>query len=249
MIRRTLLILSLACWTELLWSQEATLERQFEIPSDAELQGVGPMRRYDWFRNIWNKRRTTFESNREASEGAVVFLGDSITQGWKDDFSGAFAGLRKANRGISGDTTRGMLYRLEQDVLSLDPTAVVLLMGTNDLEEKGTPQQIASNVRQIVEAIEQHSRETPILLCLVMPSSESKSRPADAIKEINQLYREIARQHEQVTLVDTWTPFADESGNAKREEFPDLLHPNAKGYAKWEQILRPALQSSGLLNK
>lgn len=106
--------------------------------TDTDLPGAGPIRRYDWFRKLWEERRTRFNQQRQADQNAVVFLGDSITQAANDNFFGLFPGLKIANRGISGDTTRGMLLRLEHDVLSLDPKAIVMLMGTNDLEE-GTP--------------------------------------------------------------------------------------------------------------
>src|SRR5262245_36677759 len=71
------------------------------------LPGAGPIRREDWFRPIWNERREQFESRRDRDQDAVVFFGDSITQGWGDDFRGKFGDLKVANRGISGDTTRG----------------------------------------------------------------------------------------------------------------------------------------------
>ncbi|KAA5539615.1 DUF1080 domain-containing protein [Roseiconus nitratireducens] len=223
----------------------AVAEERFVIPDDAALPGEGPMRRYDWFQNVWRNRRTTFQANRDAKQGAVVFLGDSITQGWGDDFRGALPSVSKANRGISGDTTRGMLSRLDQDVLQLDPAAVVLLMGTNDLEEGAEPETIAGNVQRIVQALKQHDPKMPIVLCEVFPSSSEKARPADKIKQINQLYRDLAKGDPQITVLDTWTLFADDSGNAKAAEFPDLLHPNAKGYAKWEAALRPILATLG----
>ncbi|MFN5959977.1 MAG: GDSL-type esterase/lipase family protein, partial [Verrucomicrobiota bacterium] len=97
---------------------------------DDGMAGTGPVRRYDWFRGLWNEKRAAWAKRLEADRGAVVFLGDSITQGWGDDFGGSFPGMKAANRGISGDTTRGMLHRLEHDVLALQPAAVVLLMGT-----------------------------------------------------------------------------------------------------------------------
>jgi len=102
--------------------------------SDDGLPGAGPIRRYDWFRNLWNEKRKVWATKTEADQNAVVFLGDSITQGWGDDLGNSFPGLKVANRGISGDTTRGMLIRLNDDVLALRPTGVVMLMGTNDLE-------------------------------------------------------------------------------------------------------------------
>jgi beta-glucosidase len=225
----------------------ATAEKQFLIPETNEsMAGTGPVRRYDWMKQIWQRRRATFDARAEQDQNAIVFLGDSITQGWGDDFRGDFENRKVANRGISGDTTRGMLYRLKEDVLDLDPKAVVMLMGTNDLEEHATPETIASNVRLILKALNAHDADMPIVLCLVMPSSETKSRPASQIKRINELLTEIANENQTVHLVDTWTPFANEQGDAKVEEFPDLLHPNQAGYSKWKAALEPTLQKLNL---
>src|SRR6056300_1520004 len=123
------------------------------IPADSEIAGSGPVRRYDWFRNLWKNKRTSWVKEVEAKQGALVFLGDSITQGWGDDLKGAFGKTKVANRGISGDTTRGMLYRMPEDVLALKPTGVVLLMGTNDLEEGATPEVIAGNLKLILKGL------------------------------------------------------------------------------------------------
>ncbi|WP_081613972.1 GDSL-type esterase/lipase family protein [Novipirellula maiorica] len=222
---------------------------RFSLPeTDKGLAGAGPLRRYDWFQNVWQKRREAFAANAQSKQGHVVFLGDSITQGWRDDFRGDFKSIDPANRGISGDTTRGMLLRLDEDVIGLDPAAVVILAGTNDLEEGAEPETIAGNMQLIVDALRAHDSKMPIILCNVFPSHESKKRPADKIKRLNQLYAELAKQTTNVIVLDTWTLFADDQGNAKKEEFPDLLHPNAKGYAKWEAALRPVLATLSLLD-
>ncbi|QDV22014.1 GDSL-type esterase/lipase family protein [Aureliella helgolandensis] len=219
-----------------------------QIPdTDEGLAGVGPLRRYDWFRNLWRQRRSTWATQVEQDQGAVVFLGDSITQGWGDDVGGSFSGMKVANRGISGDTTRGMLLRLQEDVLSLNPAAVVILMGTNDLEELATPEQVAENFSAIISALKAHRADMPIVVCEVFPSSESKKRSAENIKAVNALYRQAVHGDSQVTVVDTWTLFADAKGDAKEAEFPDLLHPNQIGYAKWAAALRPVLATLGLI--
>lgn len=221
---------------------------EFRLPeSDEGLAGAGPIRRYDWFRGLWQSRRAVWEAVRDGDRGAVVFLGDSITQGAGDDFLGLLPGLRLANRGISGDTTRGMLLRLQRDVLSLRPAAVVLLLGTNDLEEGATPEVIAGNLKLIVEAIHRECPETPIVLNLVFPSSAGKKRPAEAIRQINQLYAKSVRGDSLVTVLDTWSLFANSEGDAKAEEMPDLLHPNEAGYRKWAGALRPVLATLGML--
>lgn len=229
-------------------SQNAVAASSMELPpTDDGLEGAGPIRRYDWFRNLWKQRRTQWSKQKEKDQGALVFFGDSITQGWGDDFRGEFGATKLANRGISGDTTRGMLLRLQDDVLSLNPKGIVMLMGTNDLEEKAEPSIIADNVALIIKKIHQQNSATPIVLCLVFPASESKARPASKIREINRLLEEKANGNANVTVLDTWTLFANEKGDAKLEEFPDLLHPNANGYRKWATALRPVLEKKQLI--
>ncbi|HWQ92897.1 MAG TPA: GDSL-type esterase/lipase family protein, partial [Clostridia bacterium] len=220
---------------------------RLEIPAtDEGLAGAGPIRRYDWFRTLWSDRRHAWQAQVEADQGALVFLGDSITQGWGDQMGGAFPGLKVANRGISGDTTRGVLLRLE-DVLALHPCGVVLLIGTNDLEEGAEPEVIAGNLRLIIARLKQHNAQMPVILCQVFPSSASKKRPSDQIKKLNNLFAATVKGDPQITLVDTWILFADAQGDAPESVFPDLLHPNQKGYAKWASALRPILATSGLL--
>src|SRR5690606_7527962 len=109
---------------------DATANR-FDIPAtDDGLPGAGPIRRMDWFQNLWRQRRTGWAARVRADQNALVFLGDSITQGWSD-IGSHFPGVKVANRGISGDTTRGVLIRLQEDVLALNPKSLVLLIGTN----------------------------------------------------------------------------------------------------------------------
>jgi len=87
----------------------AQISDRFAIPAtDEGLPGAGPIRRYDWFQNVWRARRTSFAQRLEADRGAVVFLGDSITQGWGGGLGAAFPGVKVANRGIDGDTSRGI---------------------------------------------------------------------------------------------------------------------------------------------
>jgi lysophospholipase L1-like esterase len=219
----------------------------YQIPaSDEGLPGAGPIRRADWFQRIWTERRSAWAARRVEDQGALVFLGDSITQGWGDQLAESFPAVKIANRGISGDTTRGMLIRL-QDVLAINPGGVVLLMGTNDLEEGAEPETIAGNVKLILAALGEHDAKMPVVLCQIFPSSATKERPADKIRATNQLYADAVKENPQVTLLDTWTLFADEKGDAKAEEFPDLLHPNEAGYAKWAAALRPVLATLGFI--
>jgi lysophospholipase L1-like esterase len=219
---------------------------RFEIPAtDEGLPGAGPIRRYDWFRQLWRERRTEWAQQVGQDQKAVVFLGDSITQGWGGGLGAAFPGVKVANRGISGDTTRGVLIRLREDVLALHPAAVVLLIGTNDLEEGATPEVVAGNLKLILAGLKQADARMPIVLCEVFPSSAKMKRPADRIKAVNALYRAAVKNDAQVTYLETWPLFADANGDAPAAEFPDLLHPNETGYAKWAAALRPIFATLG----
>ncbi len=215
--------------------------------TDDGLPGAGALRRQDWFQKTWTDRRTAFAANAARDQGALVFLGDSITQGWGNQLARHFPGVKIANRGISGDTTRGMLLRLPDDVLALKPGGVVLLLGTNDLGDQIEPAVIAGNLKLIIAALKEHNPELPIILCQTLPSSASKQRPAEQVQALNQLYFEAVKGDPQVTVIDTWTLFANAEGDAKKEEFPDLLHLNEGGYAKWASALRPILATHGFL--
>src|SRR5438132_14281642 len=81
-------------------AQDKPAAVQFQIPAtDDGLPGEGPIRRSDWFRKLWADRRTGWASRTEQDRDAVVLLGDSITQGWGEDFSAWFPGMKIANRG------------------------------------------------------------------------------------------------------------------------------------------------------
>ncbi|BCS34843.1 hypothetical protein TBR22_A40690 [Luteitalea sp. TBR-22] len=221
---------------------------RFEIPdNDDGLPGVGPLRRYGWFRTLWRDKRTKWASEVQQDQGAVVLLGDSITQGWNDRLPAAFPGMKIANRGISGDTSRGVLLRLQDDVLALHPKAVVLLIGTNDLEEGARPDVVESNVRTILSAFRAYDPAMPVVLCQVFPSSAKMKRPSPLIKETNARLMGLVRNDPQVTAIETWRLWADADGDAPVGEFPDLLHLNDAGYARWAAALRPVFESLGLM--
>jgi lysophospholipase L1-like esterase/poly(3-hydroxybutyrate) depolymerase len=222
--------------------------RPFAQPPSSEFPGEGPVQPGIWFRGLWQEKRADWAKNRERDKEAVVFLGDSITQGWSS-LANDFPKLRVANRGISGDTTRGVRYRLQGDVLELHPKAVVLLIGTNDLGLGAAPEGVAKNVSEIIRELRAGGgAELPVIICKVMPSDASKQRPSDKIRRLNELVDQAVSESKDPRLirVDTFSIFADENGNAKKEEFPDLLHPNATGYGKWRAALEPVFGKLGL---
>ena len=223
-----------------------TVAGHYAQPPSNLFPGQGPVQPGIWFRGLWEQRRSEWRKSAAADEGAVVFLGDSITQQW-GTLAQDFPGYKVANRGISGDTTRGVRFRLKEDVIDLHPRAVVLLIGTNDLELGAAPELVAANVKAILAELRASNPRLPVLVCRVMPSSEKKNRPAAKIQSLNTLVEEAASADPLFARVDTYALFADPNGDAKPEEFPDLLHPNAAGYAKWKAALVPVFTKLGVV--
>ncbi|MCX7872022.1 MAG: GDSL-type esterase/lipase family protein [Verrucomicrobiae bacterium] len=236
--------LVLIAWLTVGYSQQTTLaqESQFWPADESMFPGKGPLQKADWFKKLWNERRGRWKSEVDKDNGSVVFLGDSITQGW-GSLAKDFPYLKVANRGISGDTTRQVLYRLKEDVISLKPTAIVLLIGTNDLGLGGNPEDAAENVKAILTQIKSNLPKTPVIVCKVMPRQQQF---AEKIKRLNELVDGFIKNESQFIRCDTWGIYADENGGAKKEEFPDLLHPNSKGYEKWKLALEPIFEKLNL---
>ena len=223
----------------------------FALPAtaaEATLPGEGALRRYDGYVKRWNTIRPQWATEVPKDQGAVVFFGDSITQGWGADFRKAFEGMKLANRGIGGDTTRGMLLRLKEDVLALNPKAVVLLMGTNDIEVEVPVDAIGRNFQKIVAALKAHDPKMPVIVCRIFPSSATKKRPKETILAVNELFAAAVKGDPQFTVLDTYALFANAEGDALPSLFPDLLHLNAAGYAKWASALRPVFATLGHLD-
>ena len=234
----------------LIAAEPAPAEHYALPPSSAEasLPGEGALRRYDGYVKRWNTVRPQWAKDVAKDQGAIVFAGDSITQGWGVDFKKSFDGLKLANRGIGGDTTRGILLRLQEDVLSLNPKAVVLLIGTNDIEVEVPVEAIGRNFQKIVAALKAHDPKMPVIVCRIFPSSATKKRPKDTILAANELIAAAVKGDPQFTVVDTYALFANPEGDALLALFPDLLHLNAAGYAKWATALRPIFATLGYLD-
>lgn|GEM_PF-588141 len=201
--------------------------------------GVGPFNTVlPWFLPNLDGRLATFKKEKPADQGAVVFLGDSITAKWA--LGGAFSDFKVANRGISGDTTRGMLCRLQDNVLDLHPRAIVFMGGINDLfgQPRGTPQSISANVRSILEQARAANRDTPILVCEILPC---KTMSREAVTATNTALAKVVEDFANAHLVKTYAPFLAADGTQNATLFADGTHPNAAGYEVWQSMLKPEL--------
>jgi len=184
-------------------------------------------------------RRRTFSKSVSRDQGAVVFAGDSITEQWST-LSKDFPGLKTVNRGISGDTSGGLLLRFQQDVLSGRPSAVVILIGTNDLPANVPPRRIAACIRRMVEKTEKNCG-IPVVVCHVLPRAREPGRFPETIRELNGLIDLLATSRKNVQVCDAFAPLADADGSVRKDCSADGLHLNAAGYGVLAEALRPFL--------
>lgn len=204
--------------------------------------GTGPA----WDGEHFQNRRALFWSERQKDQGAVVWFGDSITEGWRT-LAQDFPQLKTANRGISGDCSRGLLFRLKEDVLDLNPAGVIITIGINDLASGAQPTDVAHNIRRIVDGIRAARPGIPIIICHIMPWKSEPGEHTVRIKQTNALIDALMMGRPKVKVCDTFGAFALPDGTAPRELFPDLLHPNDAGRAVWKKTLVPVMQSVGML--
>lgn len=202
---------------------------------DSEWPGKGPIRKFGWMVD----NRNYFWTQRSKDQGAIVFAGDSLTGNWKDTGKD-FPKMKVANRGVGGDTSRGLLFRFKEDVLDLNPKVIVILIGTNDLTALGKPEDAAANVSDMLAM----SEKLPVVLCTTPPSDNPKAPvKLDQRKALNEELKKAAATHKNVTLLDLYAAFANDDGSAKADFFAeDRLHMARPGYVKWAELLAPILE-------
>ena len=214
-----------------------------DAKDEAAWPGKGPIRVHPWMVD----NRKYFWTQREKDHGAVVFVGDSLTGNWKS-LAKMFPNLKVANRGIGGDVTRGVLFRFKEDVLSLQPRALVLLAGTNDLSAHANPADAEANLAAILAQAWDQNPALPVVLCQIPPrdSPVAPMKPG-AFADLNARIAKLAAGKEHLVLLDLTTPLADPDGKPHAEYFnDDHLHLAEPGYEKWAELLRPALEKLGV---
>lgn len=210
--------------------------------------GEGVIRVFGWMTD----NRHFFWSERDQKRGSIVFAGDSLTGNWKTlakDLSKDFHGVRVANRGIGGDVSRGLLFRFQEDVLALQPKAIVILIGINDLTARQPAAATLANIRSMLEMKRAQQPDVPVMLCTVPPSANPKA-PIDERqrRSLNQGLRQLAKENPRVSLVDLYAAMATGDGTPDLRYFQsDQLHFSAAGHERWREILQPALREAGVL--
>jgi lysophospholipase L1-like esterase len=178
----------------------------------------------------------------------VVFLGDSITDGWR--LNEYFGDSDFVNRGISGQITGEMLGRMKEDVINLKPKAVLILAGTNDFARGIAIRTIEDNLSMIADLAVYNNIQP--LFASVLPISDyhrdvnpnyaqSKRRPMNSIRELNDWLQSMCEQRHFV-YVDYFSAMVDQAGWMPSDMADDGLHPNAKGYRVMAPIALAAIQ-------
>lgn len=176
----------------------------------------------------------------------IVFMGDSITEGWPQQTPSFFVAGR-IGRGISGETTAQMLTRFQQDVIDLKPRVVHIMAGTNDiagLVALISPEETEANIRSMLELAKAHG--IGVILASIPPADHFSWRQgletASKIRALNRWLSAYAKTSGAV-YVDYWSVLHD--GDAMRKSFTaDGVHPNEAGYKTMAPIANEAIRAA-----
>jgi beta-glucosidase len=211
------------------------------LGQESKNSAVVPMPR----EGAWLKRHESFNERVKQGNVDLIFIGDSITQGWEGagrETWAKFYGKRNAvNLGISGDRTQHVLWRLDNgNVEGIKPKAAVIMIGTNN-SGSNTSEEIAAGVKAIVEKLRAKLPDTKILVLGIFPRGADKNDPRRQTNEqANALIAKLA-DDKMVFYLDIGPKLLAEDGTLSREIMPDLLHLSTTGYSMWAEAIEPTL--------
>jgi lysophospholipase L1-like esterase len=196
------------------------------------------------------KRHEQFLKIVEKGEGDVIFLGDSITQGWegkaaKKIWDDNFGPFKPVNLGISGEQTTHVLWRLTEgkEIDPLKPKLAVIMIGTNNMgnlaKKTGhTPEQIAGGVKAIVEELRKQKPDMKILVLGIFPRSAKADDPIRVkVNDTNKIIAKLA-DDKHVFYKDIGAKFLTDDGTLEKKIMPDLLHLSEEGYKIWADAIK-----------
>ncbi len=201
-----------------------------------------------WSINWWHPRHLQKLGEIKTRKNAqLIFIGDSITQGWERDgfnvWNRNYSKYNAIDLGFSGDRTENILWRLLQgEVEGLDPKVAVLMFGTNNTgHRQEKPELTAAAIKRDIEELQKRLPNTKILLLAIFPRDE---KPDGEMRQINNRVNTIIStfaDNKKVYFLDINKSFLDENGILSKDIMPDLLHPNEKGYEIWAKAMEPTL--------
>jgi lysophospholipase L1-like esterase len=195
----------------------------------------------------WKQRHEKTLEKVKAGGFDLVFIGDSITQGWegsgKETWQKYYAGRKALNLGYSGDRTEHVLWRLMHGEMDgLKPKAAVMMIGTNNTGHRNDPpEEIAAGVEAILKLLREKSPETKVLLVAIFPRAAKSDAPMRVNNDkANALLKKLA-DDQRVFFLDINSKLLEADGTLSKDIMPDLLHPQAKGYTIWAEAIEPSL--------
>lgn len=194
----------------------------------------------------WTKRHEGF--NEEAKKGGydLLFIGDSITDGWRGQkaiWESAFGKYKPFNIGIGGDRTQHVLWRLQNgNIEGIKPKVAVLMIGTNNSNGKdNTAEEIGAGITAIVDHLRTKLPETKILILAIFPRGEKPNPQREKNAEASKIAAKLA-DDKHVFFLDIGPKFLEEDGTLSKEIMPDRLHLSSKGYQIWADAITPKLE-------
>jgi len=185
----------------------------------------------------WMNRHNSFNERVKQGNVDLLFIGDSITQGWegagKEVWAKSYGHRNAVNLGIGGDRTQHVLWRLDHgNVDGINPKLAVLMIGTNN-SGTNTSEQIADGVTAIVKKLREKLPNTKVLILGIFPRGADASDPKRKVNEgANAIIAKLA-DGKMVEYLDIGPKFLNADGTLSKEIMPDLLHLSPKGYQIW----------------
>ena len=199
----------------------------------------------DWANKARFKEANQKLAQPESNTKRVVFMGNSITEGWSNHHPEFFAGKPFVNRGISGQTTDQMLERFKQDVVKLKPAVVVILAGTNDIAQNRGPvslEAITGNISKMIDMAQKN--HIKVILSSVLPAFDYPWRrglhPNEKIPKLNAMIRALAKE-KNVYYLDYFSAMAKEDNGMIEAYTYDGVHPDITGYKVMEPMVEKAI--------
>jgi lysophospholipase L1-like esterase len=219
------------------------------LTGDGSACGTTPSPRkveYSWMTvERWNKMFGEQAAIADAGNADLLFVGDSITEGWnKAIWDKSFGNWHPANFGIGGDHTGNVLWRLQNGhAEKLHPKLVVLTIGVNNFFHcSATPAEVFDGVKAVVAKLRALYPDARILLNGVLPYEQSAKNPKrEQVKELNRMIATL-QDGGKVIYRDYGARFLQTDGDMSREVMADFLHPTAKGYQIWSDAMLPDIR-------
>jgi lysophospholipase L1-like esterase len=192
-------------------------------------------------------RHNKFNERIKQGNVDLVFIGDSITQGWegagKESWAKNYGSRNAVNLGIGGDRTQHVIWRLQNGNLAgVEPKVAVVMIGTNNSNGKDhTGQEIGDGIVEVVKTIQAKSPKTKVLILAVFPRGEKPNPQREKNAEASKVVAKLA-DDKQVFFLDIGPKFLTEDGTLSKDIMPDLLHLSPKGYQIWADAIEPKLK-------